>query len=169
MSPELDKKLCEKYPLIFANRHAPMTQTAMCWGFECGDGWYNILDCLCSGIQWHIDAEEKNYQWTIGFNKKIEEARKDNVVVLDSLTYPAKERLQLKEPVTQVVATQVKEKYGGLRFYYTGGDDYIMGLVAMAEMLSQVTCEQCGDRGQLYTSGWHRTLCETHAKEWGHL
>ena len=42
MRKELDEKLCEKYPLIFKNRHADMTETAMCWGFECGDGWFNI-------------------------------------------------------------------------------------------------------------------------------
>ena len=47
MRKELDEKLCEKYPLIFKNRHADMTETAMCWGFECGDGWFNIIDVLC--------------------------------------------------------------------------------------------------------------------------
>jgi len=47
MKRELDEELCRKYPLIFKNRHAHMTETAMCWGFECGDGWYNIIDVLC--------------------------------------------------------------------------------------------------------------------------
>lgn len=31
---------------------------------------------------------------------------------------------------------QVKEKFGGLRFYVMGGDDYIFGLIAMAESYS---------------------------------
>ena len=47
MREELDLKLVEKYPLIFKNRYAPMTETAMCWGFSHGDGWYNIIDTLC--------------------------------------------------------------------------------------------------------------------------
>ena len=33
MRQELDQLLCERYPKIFANRHADMKTTAMCWGF----------------------------------------------------------------------------------------------------------------------------------------
>lgn len=55
MSPELDKKLCEKYPKLFRQRNLPMTETAMCWGFECGDGWYDLIDRLCGTIQNYID------------------------------------------------------------------------------------------------------------------
>ena len=33
----------------------------------------------------------------------------------------------------QVVVEQVKEKFGGLRFYYQGGDEQIHGMVRMAE------------------------------------
>tara|TARA_B100000900_G_scaffold407158_1_gene419377 strand:- start:186 stop:476 length:291 start_codon:yes stop_codon:yes gene_type:complete len=31
---------------------------------------------------------------------------------------------------------QIKEKFGGLRFYYEGGDKYVEGLVTMAESYS---------------------------------
>ena len=55
MRKELDEKLCEKYPKMFVNRHGNMQTTAMCWGFECGDGWYNLLDTLCGTIQSYID------------------------------------------------------------------------------------------------------------------
>lgn len=55
MKPELDKKLCEKYPQIFQERHLDMSQTAMCWGFQCGDGWFNLIDQLCSIIAWDIE------------------------------------------------------------------------------------------------------------------
>jgi hypothetical protein len=47
----------------------------------------------------------------------------------------------------QVVANQVKEKFGGLRFYYSGGDDVIQGMVHMAEHMSYKTCESCGSPG----------------------
>lgn len=65
MSPELDKALCEKYPEIFANRHKDMRETAMCWGFECGDGWYDLIDNLCSQIQHHLkyNAEPETPQF----------------------------------------------------------------------------------------------------------
>jgi hypothetical protein len=57
---------------------------------------------------------------------------------------------------------QVKEKFGTLRFYYTGGDDYISGMVRMAESMSGVTCEECGAPGEQNDGGWIRTLCEEH-------
>ncbi len=130
MREELDRQLVEKYPKIFANRYADMKTTAMCWGFEHGDGWYQIIDRLCNNIQHHIDWQEK-----------------------------------MGKSVPQVVATQVKEKFGTLRFYYAGGDDYIFGLVSMAESWSAVACEECGSLGTQNSQGWIKTLCETHRKE----
>lgn len=49
MSPELDKKLCDKYPVLYRERHLDMRQTAMCWGFP-GDGWYLLLEVLSTVI-----------------------------------------------------------------------------------------------------------------------
>jgi hypothetical protein len=134
MREDLDKQLVEKYPKIFVDRYAPMTETCMCWGFECGDGWYQILDSLCDQIQhytdWNNDNRAKGYE-------------------------------QYKE-VPQVVATQVKEKFGGLRFYYNGGDDVIDGMVRMAESWAYHTCEECGHPGTMRHDGWIRTLCDKH-------
>jgi len=67
--------------------------------------------------------------------------------------------------VPQVVATQVKEKFGTLRFYYDGGDDVIDGMVRMAESWSAVACEECGTPGTQNSRGWIKTLCETHRRE----
>lgn len=133
MNTELDDKLVKKYPEIFADRHADMMTTAMCWGFECDDGWYNIIDALCANMQNHIDWREKN-----------------------------------GHEVPQVVAEQVKEKFGGLRFYYRGGDDVIDGMVQMAESISERTCETCGAPGTPTTGGWIRTLCDQHQQEQGY-
>jgi hypothetical protein len=130
MRDDLDEMLCKKYPKIFADRNKPMTETCMCWGFEHGNGWYNIIDQLCGNIQSHIDWKEKQ-----GHN------------------------------VPQVVAEQVKEKFGTLRFYYRGGDDIIDGMVRMAESISSVTCEVCGNAGKSNMSGWIKTLCEEHRKK----
>ena len=58
-----------------------------------------------------------------------------------------------------VEATQVKEKYGGLRFYYNGGDEFIEGLVWMAEAISYRICEECGSPGTQNNTGWIKTLC----------
>ena len=56
MKKELDNYLVEKYPKIFVNRYGDMKNTAMCWGFEHGDGWFWVLDQLCDSIQSYIDT-----------------------------------------------------------------------------------------------------------------
>jgi len=127
MKQELDEYLCKVYPKMMGNRNLPMTETAMCWGFECGDGWFNILNQLMGNIQNHIDWQNRN-----------------------------------GEVVPQVTVDQVKEKFGTLRFYYTGGDDYIRGMVALAESLSGVTCESCGNPSEVQNdSGWMRSICNS--------
>lgn len=67
-----------------------------------------------------------------------------------------------EQVVSQVVVAQVKEKFGGLRFYYDGGDETIHGMVRMAEAWASASCETCGDRGESRRGGWIRTLCDKH-------
>ena len=64
-----------------------------------------------------------------------------------------------------VRVNQVKEKFGGLRFYWSGGNDVIAGLVAFAEAMSMQICEICGDKGETdWKKPWVKTLCEKHKK-----
>ncbi len=65
-----------------------------------------------------------------------------------------------------VKASQVKEKFGGLRFYTYGGDDIVYGLVSFAESLSYKVCENCGNKGNLYQDGWWKTSCEPCQQSW---
>lgn len=122
MRQELQQKLFDKYPKIFADKDKSIQETAMCWGIECGDGWYRLLDSLCDCIQQYIDYND----------------------------------------TSQIVASQVKEKYGGLRFYYDGGDELIDGMVWLAEHDSYNTCEQCGSTANVKQSegGWIETRCD---------
>jgi hypothetical protein len=69
------------------------------------------------------------------------------------------------EVVPQVVVAQIKEKFGGLRFYYDGGDDEISGMVRMAEAWAGNTCETCGKPGYQRKGGWIKTLCDYHETE----
>ena len=60
-----------------------------------------------------------------------------------------------------VVLTQVKEKFGTLRVYYEGGDDFMRTVVEAFESMSSVTCEMCGTRENTYmTNGWISVRCE---------
>jgi hypothetical protein len=67
--------------------------------------------------------------------------------------------------VEQVVVEQIKEKFGGLRFYYTGGDEKIQGMVRMAEAWADRSCEECGAPGTAGGQGWIKTLCTVHRAE----
>jgi hypothetical protein len=69
------------------------------------------------------------------------------------------------ETVPQVVVEQIKEKFGGLRFYYQGGDEQIHGMVRMAEAWADASCEECGAPGIRRNGGWIRTLCDMHEAE----
>jgi hypothetical protein len=64
----------------------------------------------------------------------------------------------------QVVATDVKEKYGGLRFYHAGVNDEQDGMIQLAEALSERICEVCGSRGRRRGNGWVTTRCDAHAE-----
>ena len=55
---------------------------------------------------------------------------------------------------------QIKEKWGTLRVYYSGGDDYVAGVVRMAEEVSATVCESCGAAGEPRKGGWIKTLCD---------
>jgi len=71
-----------------------------------------------------------------------------------------------KHPVVeQVIVEQIKEKFGGLRFYYQGGDDNVHGMVRMAESCAANCCEECGAPGKRRNGGWIRTLCDHHEAE----
>jgi hypothetical protein len=59
MNQVLDAELCEKYPDIMSERRLGAMQTAMCWGFDHGDGWYNILDSAMRLVQSHIDMSRR--------------------------------------------------------------------------------------------------------------
>ena len=69
------------------------------------------------------------------------------------------------EIVPQVTVAQIKEKFGGLRFYYDGGDERIRGMVQMAESWADRSCEECGAPGQRRDGGWIKTLCDHHEAE----
>lgn len=68
--------------------------------------------------------------------------------------------------ISQVVADQVKEKFGSLSFYYSGGDKRIDGMVSLAENMSEYICEKCGSTKEVgQTKGWITTLCKECAKD----
>jgi hypothetical protein len=75
----------------------------------------------------------------------------------------------------QVVASQIKEKYGTLRFYTSvyGADriedDIIDDIISEAERKSSYTCEITGKHGEpCRKGGWYKTLCYEEARKLGY-
>lgn len=59
----------------------------------------------------------------------------------------------------EVKIDQIKEKFGQLRFYYSGGDQRVAGMVSFAEYLCRQTCEVTGEKGEMHIRGyWFKTL-----------
>lgn len=56
MRNELDNRLCVDFPEIFCDRYKDKTVTGMCWGFECGDGWYDLIYNLCRDIMSYCNS-----------------------------------------------------------------------------------------------------------------
>jgi hypothetical protein len=158
MTPELEQHIREKYPLIFSQRCE----------MSINDGWFDIIDMLCSNIQNRIDNIVMQRQYAIEWNKDVNDPDYDWA---DRSFVKRKER-QVPELVEQVVATQIKEKFGTLRFYYNGGDEFIRGLDSMAASMTSRTCEECGSPGTSRSTKkqrWVRVLCEKHAEEQGYI
>jgi hypothetical protein len=178
MNKELDDKLCAEFPKIFKNRNGNMQETCMCWGFEVGDGWYNIIRNACLLIQHHIKGVRDSRASAIQFNRALKRAieKNDDKGLIHYFAIRGKvdqwtmdkvheAKIQLvyrpvPESCPQVVAEQVKEKFGSLRFYVSGGDSFTDGVVQMAELMSEVTCEKCGHPGKVGGKGWMSCRCD---------
>jgi hypothetical protein len=161
MRRELDEALCAKYPLIFKDRNADMRTTAMCWGLECGDGWYNIIDILCGKLTSEYRNAESRYEF---IKDKVGQPKWSGSKELITQEQIDEAKVRLDEETLKVpVASQVKEKFGGLRFYVQAATDKHYNYISFAESMSYRTCEECGAPGKTYTDGWHRTMCDIHA------
>jgi hypothetical protein len=106
--------LIEKYPTLFIKEE-------MVWPMiECGKGWYDLIDNLCSEIKRHAEHIKQD-----------------------------------------VHIAQVKEKFGGLRFYTHGTDEQIYGMISFAEAFSFSICEECGSPGKLREDrAWWKVRCD---------
>ena len=161
MKRELDEALCAKYPLIFKDRNADMRTTAMCWGLECGDGWYNIIDVLCGLLTSEYRQAQSRYDF---IKDKVDQPQWEGSKKIITQEQIDEAKAKLDEETLKVpVAVQVKEKFGGLRFYVQAATDAHYKYITFAESMSYHTCESCGAPGKTYTDGWHRTLCDIHA------
>jgi hypothetical protein len=135
MRIELQKQLKDKYPLLYKNLMNPEATprtTCLFFGLECGEGWFGIIDRLSAKLE-----------------PLIAQAIKDN---------QDNPELDGYHPC----AEQIKEKFGGLRFYMNWGTQEMYDLISATEDESYHTCEVCG-KAEINASssgGWVSTVCE---------
>lgn len=86
--------------------------------------------------------------------------------IISSLSFAIQQHINNKNAIGEenfsVKAVQVKEKFGGLRFYVNGSDDYVNGMIRMAESISYKMCEVCSSPGTSRSGPWIRVLCDAH-------
>lgn len=67
---------------------------------------------------------------------------------------------------SDVVASQIKEKFGGLRIYLSNvREESVYDVVDKYECIAARTCMECGKPGKLLRGGWMVTLCPKHTDE----
>ena len=138
MNNEKAERLTMFYPMLFRKDNGEIRSVYESFPFECGSGWFELINELCQEI---------------------------STIVRESN----------KEVWPRVV--QVKEKFGGLRFYISNTDfsvakinesekialdaviEKINQLIIDAQSKSFVTCEDCGLPGKCYSSSWIHVKC----------
>ena len=75
MNRELDKKLLEKYPKLFPQNRRIQESLMPYFGFECGDGWYVLIESVCFYLQNETDQNNAPQPEIIQVKEKFGELR----------------------------------------------------------------------------------------------
>lgn len=183
MSKERDEELFNIEPEFFVRND--MRASAMCFGFEIGDGWTTLVRQLLLMAKNKKDNPRSipnedpkaTQKWRDSYPcvPDTEEAWKENPDRVERKEYPISRfndepiiryYHKCERPWNHFQVMQVKEKYGGLRFYTQGGTEDFEGAIHFAEQLSYIMCERCGAPAkQWVTGGWVSTACDEHKRE----
>ncbi len=118
MKAELVQKFFDRWPQWFQGLTQSPMQSCLAFGFECEDGWFDLLWKLCE------DIDKTN-------------------------------------PPEGFEVCQVKEKFGGLRFYTMCATEEIYNRISKAQDDSYNTCEICGSTEDVTSEGaWITTFCK---------
>lgn len=168
MNKELSKHLVTEYMEYFEylkDYEGPIIPIQ--FGFECGDGWFMLLDELFGEIKNHIENVNRNrkHELRSNFAKKLDRLRHrlpwKRQKLKNFIFWIVDKFPRGVDPMPPIQITQIKEKFGGLRFYINGGDDSIYAYIGFAESLSYKICESCGTTHNVgQTKGWIYTCCK---------
>jgi len=137
-----------------AKRHPDIFQKSGDFEFSIGDGWYGVIDTLCGMLSYRLESAKSRLKYAIEnpdahFNVPISALEKDVADALEELP----------------TISQVKEKFGTLRFYTDGGTTEMNNYIDFAEAMTAHICEECGAPGKSRSGGWIKVLCNEHHRE----
>jgi len=138
MKLKSQQDIFDRFPLLYQERHLPCTQTCMCWGLDCGQGWYNLIYSLSEELQ--LLSNQTGYQVII---------------------------TQLKEKwghLTVYYRLVMNDGAGDLDPAVLMR--IINCLISAAEKVSEHTCDACGTYAERRTTGYILPLCDEHYAEW---
>jgi len=131
MNKNKQDELYKKYPGVFKQKDMDMTETCMCWGITCGDGWYDIIDEICKEI-----------------------------LVLEDRMKCSIEACQVKEKLGDLrFYYDIKWKEGATDKDICS--TIIDNTIEYNAARSRATCEGCGKYSSIRSSnGWLSTICD---------
>ncbi len=147
MSTEQDfEEFAKKYPDLMAKSQQEYLGVSK--------GWHHILDVLFSTYTMRLESAKSTLKYAL---ENPEQKYTRSVAELEAEVAAA-----LYEIPTIL---QIKEKFGGLRVYTSGGNTRLDACTDFAESMSYRICEVCGSPGKPRNDGWIKTLCNRHYQD----
>ena len=110
---------------------------------ECGEGWKEVIENMCEQILTHEAFLKDSGVNVVDFEDEVTD----------------------EDDYCSVRIVQVKQKFGGLRVYYDGGNNIIRNIVNEAEEKALTVCEYCGSKDNVKLrkrNSWLYTGCDKH-------
>lgn len=139
-------KMMEEFPILYQQKSLSMTETCMCWGIECGEGWYFPLRDLSNKLESLNETFGKIY----GFEIQAAQVKSKYGIL----------HFYWEIHLTNKNTTNLS--------YF---NDIVEKLIKEAEEECFNTCEKCGrfigsrHSPRCETQGWISYLCEDCAKK----
>ena len=95
MTQRLDDLLCQRHPALYADRYGDKQLTAMCWGFELGDGWFAIVDALsevltvqarAAGVPCPVAKQVKQRAGSLRFHVEVPAAGRQAIALAEEMS-----------------------------------------------------------------------------------
>jgi hypothetical protein len=161
MKEENELKLVKRFPIIFRDYKEDPRNTPMAWGFECGDGWFQLIWDLCENIEKLAEGKDIYI---------IAEQVKQKFGRLRFYYHPVSEKLSKYRIRNFMFQKRLGKEYhaiSGIRKkIWKSVEEKIDDAINKAESDSGKICEKCGNPGELSGKSYVQTLCKECFNEW---